>query len=143
VDGDAGAADLALAERIVGIAAELRRQIERHGEARRAVLDQVAVALVGVLGAREPRVLAHRPEAVAVHPLVDAAGERVGAGLAQALLEPRGDVVGVVEALDLDAGIGEDAFVVGAYDGRNVAMRAGVDRDGLIVAHAWRIWARL
>src|SRR5690606_8604843 len=78
-----------------------------------------------------------------VHPLVDAAGERVGAGLAQALLEPRGDVVGVVEALDLDAGIGEHAFVVGAYDGRDVAMRAGVDRDGLIVAHAWRIWARL
>ena len=38
------------------------------------------------------------------------------AGLAEALLEAGGDVVVVVEALDLDPGVGEDALVVGADD---------------------------
>ena len=50
VDRDPGPADLAVAERVVGVAAELGRQVEGHREAGRAVLDQVAVALVGVLG---------------------------------------------------------------------------------------------
>ena len=35
-------------------------------------------------------------------------------GLAEPLLEPGADVVGVVEALDLDPGVGEPALVVGA-----------------------------
>ena len=73
---DAGAADLAVAERVVGVASELGRQVEGHRETGRAVLDQVAVALVRVLGAREAGVLAHRPEPVAVHAVVDAARER-------------------------------------------------------------------
>ena len=34
VDRDAGAADLALAQRVVGVAAELGRQVEGHREAR-------------------------------------------------------------------------------------------------------------
>ena len=97
VDRDAGAPDLAVAERVVGVAAELGRQVEGHREAGRAVLDQVAVALVRVLGGREAGVLAHRPEPVAIHALVDAAGERVVAGLAEPLLEVGGDVGLVVE----------------------------------------------
>jgi hypothetical protein len=69
-------------QRIVGVAAELGRQVEGHREAGGPVLDQVAVALVGVLGGREAGVLAHRPEPVAVHPVVDAARERRLARLA-------------------------------------------------------------
>ncbi len=125
VDRDAGAADLAVAERIVGVAAELRGQVEGHREAGRAVLDQVAVALVRVLGAREPGVLAHRPEAVAVHAVVDAAGERERSGLAEPLLEPGPDVLGLVERVDLDPGVGEPPLVVGADDRRDEAVLGG------------------
>ncbi len=132
VDRHPGAADLAAAERVVGIAAELGRQVEGHREAGRAVLDQVAVALVGVLGRGEAGVLAHRPEPVAVHPLVDAAREGRRARLSEALLEPWGDVVLVIETLDLDAGIGEDALVVGADEGRDRAV-------GLFCGHIDRI----
>ena len=48
VDGHAGAADLAHAERVVRVAAELVGQVERHRQPGRAVLDQVAEALVGL-----------------------------------------------------------------------------------------------
>ena len=121
VDRDPGAADLAVAERVVGVAAELGRQVKGHREAGRAVLDQVAVALVGVFGRGEAGVLAHRPEPVAIHPLVNAAGEGRVPGLAQALLEAGGDVVAGVEALDLDPGVCEDPLVLGADQGGNRA----------------------
>ena len=107
VDGDAGAADLALAERVVGVAAELGGQVEGHRQAGRAVVDQVVEALVGLLGGRVAGVLAHRPAAVAVHPLVDAAREGVLARLAEPLLEVLRQVVLGVERLDLDARVGE------------------------------------
>ena len=55
VDRDAGAAHLAQAERVVGVAAELGRQVEGHREPGRAVLDQVAVALVRLLGRSRSR----------------------------------------------------------------------------------------
>ena len=132
VDRDAGAADLALAERVVGVAAELGRQVEGHREPGRAVLDQVAVALVGVLGGGEAGVLAHRPEPVAVHPVVDTAGERRFARLAEALLEPGGDIALVVDAIDLDAGVGEDALVVGPDERGDRAV-------GLFSGHGDRI----
>ncbi len=123
VDRHPGAPDLARAERVVGVAPELGRQVEGHREAGGAVLDQVAVALVGVLGAGEAGVLAHRPEAVAVHALVDPAGERIVAGLAEALVEPGCDVALLVEAVDLDPRVGEHALVVGADDRRDVAVQ--------------------
>ena len=62
-----GAADLAQAQRVVGVAPELRREVERHRQPGRAVLEQVAVAAVGLLGGRVARVLAHRPAPRAVH----------------------------------------------------------------------------
>ena len=57
---------------------------------------------------------------------MDAARERVLARLAEALaqVEVR-DVVVVVDRLDLDAGVGEPARVVGADDGRDAGMGAG------------------
>jgi hypothetical protein len=105
------------------------------------VFEQVAVAAVGVLGAREPRVLAHRPEPIAVHAIVDAAGERVGARLAEALIQPGGDVGLVVEPVDLDPRVGEHALVLGADDRRHVAVQVLVDRPlgsrvrQLVLAH--------
>ncbi len=102
VDGHAGAAHLAHAERVVRVAAELRGQVERHRQPGRAVLDQVVEALVRLLGARVAGVLAHRPLAAAVHVRVDPAREGVLPGLAEPLLEPRLNVLGVVLVLDLD-----------------------------------------
>ena len=58
-----GAADLALGDRVVGVVAELGRQVERDREARLPAGEQVAVALVRLLGRGEARVLADRPRA--------------------------------------------------------------------------------
>jgi hypothetical protein len=122
VDRDARAADLAQAERIVRVATELGGQVERHREPGRAVLDQVVEALVRLLGARVARVLAHRPLAAAVHVRVDPARERVGARLAEALLEARADVPGVVLVLHLNARVGEAARVVRPDDRRDARL---------------------
>ncbi len=92
VDRDADPPDLAGRQRVVGVHAELGRQVERGRQARRAGREQVAEALVGLLGRREPGVLAHRPRPAAVHRGVDAPGVREGAGLAESL--------GQVETLD-------------------------------------------
>ncbi len=96
VDGDADLADLARGHRVVGVVAGLRREIERGGEAGLAVLDQVLEALVGLARSAEAGVLAHGPEATAVHRRLHAAGERVLAGEA--------DVLQVVDARDVRAG---------------------------------------
>ena len=76
VDRDAGAADLAERARVVGVVAELRRQVERDRQPRLPVVEEVAVAGVRLLGRREARVLADRPRPAAVHVAVRAAGER-------------------------------------------------------------------
>src|SRR5262249_43955060 len=95
---------------------------EGHREAGRPVLGQVAVALIRLLGGRVAGVLAHRPEPVAVHPRVDAAGEGVRAGFAEPLLQSGLHVLLGVEALDLDPGIGDPALVVGPDDWGDVAV---------------------
>src|SRR6266550_1774798 len=61
-----------IAKRIAGVVAHLRRQIERDGETRLAVLEEIAVSRVGFLGRAEPRVLAHRPEPPPIHRGLDA-----------------------------------------------------------------------
>jgi hypothetical protein len=43
------------------------------------MVEQVAEALVGLLGGAEARELAHRPQAPAIHRRVDAARERIAA----------------------------------------------------------------
>ena len=72
VDRDAGPPHLALGARIVGVEPELRRQVERDREPRLAALEQVAEALVRLLGRGEAGVLADRPRPAAVHVGVDA-----------------------------------------------------------------------
>ena len=132
VDGHARAPDLAQAARVVGVQAELGRQVEGHRQARRAVREQVAVALVGLLGRRVARVLAHRPRLLAVHLAMHAARVRERARLAQAQVLRQ--VVLGVERLDLDPRVGEAARVVGADDGG--------DGQAFLGGHAPRLKSR-
>ena len=81
-DGHADLADLALGHRVVGVVADLGRQVERHREPARAGRQQGVVPLVRRLSRREAGVLAHGPEPLAVHLGVDAAGVRELAGRA-------------------------------------------------------------
>ncbi len=78
VDRDADPADLLAELRIIGVEAALRRQVERDRQPRAALVEQVAVAAVGLLGGAEARVLAKRPQLAAVSAREVAAGERIG-----------------------------------------------------------------
>ena len=71
------------ASRRVRVVAHLGRQVEGDRQPGLALLEEVAEAPVRLLGRREAGVLAHRPEAAAVHRRLDAAGERVLAGPAE------------------------------------------------------------
>ena len=62
VDRDALAADLAQRSRVVGVVAHQRRHVEGGRQPGLAVVEQVAEALVGLLGGAEAGELAHRPQ---------------------------------------------------------------------------------
>ena len=76
VDRDPGPSDLALGERVVGVVAELRGQVERDRQTGLPALEQVAEARVRLLRGAVARVLANRPRAAAVHRGIRAARER-------------------------------------------------------------------
>ena len=105
IDGDADFADFAERERMIGVHADLRGQIEGHGESGSGLAEQIAIALVGFGGGAEAGVLAHGPEAAAVHGGINAAGVGKFAGIAEG-----GFGIGVwpdllgVEAVDGEAG---------------------------------------
>ena len=67
VDRDALAADLAERARVVRVVAHQGRHVERGREAGLPVVEQVAEALVGLLGGAEAGELAHRPQPAPVH----------------------------------------------------------------------------
>ncbi len=73
-------ADLRTRDRVDRVVAALRRQIERHGEAGLALIEQELVTLVGILGAAEPGILPHRPHAAAEAVGENASRERILAG---------------------------------------------------------------
>ena len=102
VDRDALAADLAERPRVVGVVAHQRRHVEGRREARLPVLEQVAEALVRLLGRAEAGELAHRPELPAVHRRVDAARERIDTRVAEVAVVVDVDVLGRVERLVLE-----------------------------------------
>ena len=83
IDGDPHAADLSASARVVRVAAHLRREVEGDAEARLPLRQQVGVALVRLLRRAEAGVLAHRPEAPAVHVRLDAAREGRPTGYAE------------------------------------------------------------
>src|SRR5205823_4110072 len=105
-----GAPRLARGARVVGVVAELRRQVERDREPGLPALEQVAEALVRLLGRGEARVLANRPRPAAIHVSVGPARERELARL----LELGGSVARVVDRLDLDARVDLGALERGA-----------------------------
>ena len=119
VDGHALAADLAQRPRMVGVVAHQRRHVEGRRQAGLPLVEQVAEALVGLLGRPEARELAHRPEAPAVHRRVDAARERIAAG--QPDLALVGHVGLGVERLDLDAAQRREGHVALAAEGVGLA----------------------
>ena len=70
-----------------------------------ALAEEIAIALVGFDGGAEAGVLAHGPEAAAVHGGVDAAGVGEFAGVADGRFWIRGgEIVLGVEAIDGKAG---------------------------------------
>ena len=83
VDRDPLAADLAQRALVVGVVAHQRRHVEGGREPGLAVVEQVAEALVRLGRGAEAGELAHRPELAAVHRRIDAARERVDAGIAE------------------------------------------------------------
>jgi hypothetical protein len=88
----------------VGVVAHLGREIEGHRKAGLALLEKIAEAAIGIGGGREPGVLAHRPEAAAVHRRLDAARIRVLPRPAEvALFVQTGHVRRRVEVLDLNS----------------------------------------
>src|SRR6266436_887111 len=120
IDGHADFADFAEGERVVGVHADLRGQIEGDGEAGLALAQEIAIALVGFSGGAEAGVLAHSPEAAAVHRRVDAASERVFARIAEGRFRfGVSDGVGIVDAFKWNAGEGGEfrlAFGGGGFD---------------------------
>src|SRR5262249_61954486 len=83
VQADAEAAALGEGSGVVTVEAHEGRQVEGSAEAVLALGEQEAEALVGLPGGAEAGELAHGPEPAAVHGGVDAAGERVLAGVAE------------------------------------------------------------
>ena len=94
IDRHADLADLAFGNRIVGVVANLRRQIEGARETRRARRDQHAVALVGLFSRGEAGVHTHRPEAAAIHRRLHAT--RVGE------LARNAEIFGIISAFDVE-----------------------------------------
>src|SRR6185437_5850293 len=115
VDRDARAADLAARQRVVGVEAQLGGQVERHGEAGLAAVEQQPEAPVGLLRRREAGVLAHRPRPLAVAVRPHAARVRVvGGGRPLA-----GRVRGAIDGLDGDARL-RQALAIGCSHARRI-----------------------
>ncbi len=73
-DRHADAPHFSRGQRMVGIEADLRGQIERHRKPRGPLRNQIAVAPVALFGGAETGILPHGPGSAAVHLRIDAAG---------------------------------------------------------------------
>ena len=62
---------------MVGVVTHLSRKVKGHAETRLALLQQVAVAAVGLSGGAKSSVLAHSPESSTVARRMDSAGKGV------------------------------------------------------------------
>ncbi len=104
VDRHTDLADLALRAGMVRVVAHLGGQVEGAAEPGLAGGQEEVEALVGLRGAAEAGVLAHRPRPGPVHLLVDPAGVGRAAGPAELGLGVElGEVLVRVDGLDLDA----------------------------------------
>ena len=107
---DACASDFAGCERMVRVVSGLSREIESDAEPGLPLFEEVSVSGVGLLGRGEPGVLAHSPDASAVHVGLDAAGVRVFARVSKfgAVVEAR-EIFRGVHGIDFDARVGLEA----------------------------------
>ena len=71
---------------MIGVVADLGGEVEGDGEPGLSLLKEVVVAAVALVGGAKAGVLAHGPEAAAVHVRLHAAGERILAGKAKLAL---------------------------------------------------------
>ena len=83
IDGHAALANLAFARGVVGVVAHQRGQIEGDGESTAAMLEQILVALVGLLGRCEAGELPHGVKLAPISGGVNAARVRRLAGVAE------------------------------------------------------------
>ena len=96
-------------QRMVGIEADLRGQIEGDRKSGGAVGQQILVAFVRFLGVAHAGVLAHGPQAAAVHGGLHAAGEGIFAGISDfAFVVGAFEIGGRVERIDRNVGGGFD-----------------------------------
>ena len=135
-DADAALAELARGDRLVGVVAHQRGQIEGHAQAVLAVGEQVEEARVRLLGAAEAGELANRPRPAAVAGRVDAA--RVGRltrqpEVTRRLDAARGEVGLVVEPLDRARGDGPERPGQLAALGRDALLPGAATLDGVRV----------
>ena len=132
-------------ERVVRVAAHLRRQIERDREARLPLLEQVVVARVRLVGACRSRRTGASSRAAAVHVRLDAARERRLAGKAEISRRVEADVLEIVGTVEIgrivaprvEARLGRSGGVR-ALDARWQPLRAprGRPRRTRLLAHA-------
>ena len=109
-DGDACASDFTGGERMIGVVSGLGRKVECDAESGLPLFEQISVSGVGLLGRRKPGVLAHGPDASAVHIGLDAAGVWVFARVPKvAVVVEVGKVFRRVHGIDFDAGVGLEA----------------------------------
>ena len=111
-DGDADLADLTKGEGRIRVVARLRGQVKCHGEAGLALLKQVLVAAVCLLGGGETGVLAHGPQTATVHGGLHATSEGELGGVADLAGEFRVcNVAGVVQRIDFNFGCGFESLL--------------------------------
>src|SRR4029079_1114872 len=102
VDRDALAPDLAQRPRMIRVVAHQRGHVECRREPGLTVVEEVAEALVRLLGRAEAGELAHRPELPAVHRRVDASREWIDARVAEVALVADLDVLRRIQRLVLE-----------------------------------------
>ena len=103
VDGDADFADFADGHGRVGVVADLRGQVEGDGKAGGSLVEEEFVTAVALFCIAHAGVLAHGPEASAVHGGLDAAGEGKFAGKGEVAARGKGgEVVGGVEGFRVE-----------------------------------------
>ncbi len=124
VDRDTLTADLAERARVIRVVAHQRRHVERRRQARLAVLEQIAEALVRLSRRPEARELAHRPEPTAVHRRIDATRERERTRIAEVALVVDRRRVRRHERLVLDPRHRREQLTLALRRGRVAARRA-------------------
>jgi hypothetical protein len=112
IDGNSDPAHLAQRHRRVGVVADLRWQVKGHAESLGAVRQQEFVAPVRLFGVAHARVLAHGPQAAAVHRRLNAAGVRKRSRLAQLLRGVKvAQTLGAIDRRNRYSGAGGELFL--------------------------------